>query len=153
VSDERLAAVKGSEARVAAELARLRAARVGGEVATKVMCRPGETYETVVAAVGLGDPALTSKEKARVEILVRYASYIERAKKHLDERAEYESRSIAHVDFSRVASLSTEGREALERARPATLGAAQRLRGVRDSDVAALLVHLRTGRDRAATAA
>jgi tRNA uridine 5-carboxymethylaminomethyl modification enzyme len=153
VSDERLAAVKASEARVAAELARLRAARVGGEVATKVMCRPGETYETVVAAVGLGDPALTSKEKARVEILVRYASYIERAKKHLDERAEYESRSIAHVDFSRVASLSTEGREALERARPATLGAAQRLRGVRDSDVAALLVHLRTGRDRAATAA
>ena len=32
----------------------------------------------------------------------------------------------------------------LERARPATVGAAQRLRGVRDSDVAALLVHLRS---------
>jgi tRNA U34 5-carboxymethylaminomethyl modifying enzyme MnmG/GidA len=31
----------------------------------------------------------------------------------------------------------------LRRAAPLTLGAAQRVRGVRDSDVAALLVHLR----------
>ena len=152
VSDERLSEVRESEARVAAELARLQAARIGGEPATKVMCRPGESYESVTAAVGPGDPALTAKEKQRVETLVRYASYIDRAKRHLEERSEYEARSIAHVDFSRVASLSAEGREALERARPATLGAAQRLRGVRDSDVAALLVHLRTGRDKAVVA-
>ena len=152
VAEERLAEVKASEARVAAEVARLQTARVGGEPATKVLCRPGESYESVVAMIGPGDPALTAREKAKVETLVRYASYIERAKRHLEERAEFESRSIAHVDFSRVASLSSEGREALERARPATLGAAQRLRGVRDSDIAALLVHLRTGRDRPAVA-
>ncbi len=152
VSAERLAEVRASEARVAAEVARLGAARIAGEPATKVLCRPGEDYASVVARVGPGDPELTEREKARVDTLVRYASYIERARKHLEERAEFEERSIAHVDFGRVASLSAEGREALERARPATLGAAQRLRGVRDSDVAALLVHLRSGHDRRAAA-
>ncbi len=148
VSRERLETVQASGARVRAELARLETARVGGEPATKVLCRPGESYDSVTATTGPGDPGLTAREKAKVETLVRYSSYIARARRQLDERAEYEERAISHVDFARVASLSSEGRESLERARPATVGAAQRLRGVRDSDVAALLVHLRTGRDR-----
>ncbi len=75
---------------------------------------------------------------------MRYAPYIERAEKHLAERSDFEQRPLTEVDFRTVASLSSEGREALERARPATVGAAQRLRGVRDSDVSALLVHLRS---------
>jgi tRNA uridine 5-carboxymethylaminomethyl modification enzyme len=51
--------------------------------------------------------------------------------------------SLREVRYGDVPSLSNEGRETLERGRPATLGAAQRLRGVRDSDVTALLVHLK----------
>ncbi len=146
VSSERLADVNASEQRVAAEVERLGRSRISGEPATKVLCRTGESYDSVVARVGAGAPELTVKEKAKVEILVRYASYIQRAEKHLAERADYEQRPLTQVDFGAVASLSREGREALEAARPATLGAAQRLSGVRDSDVAALLVHLRSRR-------
>lgn len=146
VADDRLSAVEASERRVKTEVDRLGRSRISGELATKVMCRPGESYDSVVGRVGPGAPDLTAKEKAKVEILIRYASYIERAEKHLAERAGFEQRALTQVDFRRVPSLSTEGREALERARPATVGAAQRLRGVRDSDVAALLVHLRSRR-------
>lgn len=143
VSAERLASVQESEARVAGEVARLGRVRVGPDLASTVLCRPGERYDSVVALVGGPAAALSAEEAKRVEIEIRYASYIERSQRQLASRSQYERVRLDGVAFERVASLSNEGREALERARPATLGAAQRLRGVRDSDVAALLVHVK----------
>jgi len=139
----RRAAVEASEARVAAEVERLGRTRLAGDVAASVLCRPGVTYQQLVEGIGPAAAPLSVGEVRRVEIEVRYASYIERSQRQLAGRASFERVSIEAMDFARVASLSTEGREALERARPATLGAAQRLRGVRDSDVAALLVHVK----------
>jgi len=78
-----------------------------------------------------------------VEIFVRYEAYIERSRKHLEARDAYERMSLKGVTYDAVPSLSNEGREMLERGKPSTLGAAQRLRGVRDSDITALLVHLK----------
>ena len=72
-----------------------------------------------------------------------YESYIERSRAQLEGRSRYEELALAGVAYSAIPSLSNEGREALERGHPRTLGAAQRLRGVRDSDVTALLVHLK----------
>jgi len=144
VDDARWAAVRGSQERVEAEVERLARARDGGELATTVMCRPGESYASVVARFGGPAEALGEGEAARVEVLVRYAAYIERSQRELAARARFEAWSLDGVAFGSVPSLSAEGRAALERGRPATLGAAQRLRGVRDSDVSALLVHLKT---------
>jgi tRNA uridine 5-carboxymethylaminomethyl modification enzyme len=62
----------------------------------------------------------------------------------MESRGECEQLELTQLDFARVASLSKEGLSALEKARPATLGAAQRLRGVRDSDITALLIYLKT---------
>jgi len=147
VDDERWARVRWSRARVEAEVARLGRARDGGDLAVTVLCRPGESYASVVARFGPPDEPLSEAEAGRVEVLVRYAAYIERSQRELAGRARFESWSMADVAYDRVASLSAEGRVALERGRPATLGAAQRLRGVRDSDVAALLVHLKSRGD------
>jgi tRNA uridine 5-carboxymethylaminomethyl modification enzyme len=116
-------------------------------LATTVLCRPGETYGSVVARFGPPAAALTPSEAGRVEVLVRYAAYIERSRRELDSRARFEAWTMEGVAYGCIASLSAEGRAALERGRPATLGAAQRMRGVRDSDVAALLVHLRARTD------
>src|SRR5690606_19694152 len=146
VTDAEVARMRASEARVHAEVARLEKSRHGGDTASKILCRPGVTYADVMRLIGPGDAALDRVETHKVETLVRYAAYIERARKQLDGRADYERMSLAGVAFDRVASLSTEGREALVRAEPATVGAAQRLRGVRDSDVAALLVHCKSRR-------
>ena len=144
VDERRLAAVRASVARVEREAARLGSVRHQGDPGTKILCRPGMDHAAVTALVGAPDEPLDRDEVERVEIVVRYASYIERSKKHLDERSEYEGMSLAGVDFEGVASLSAEGREVLQRGAPHTLGAAQRLRGVRDSDVTALLVHMKT---------
>ncbi len=144
VGSERLAAVGASAARVAAEVARLGAVRGDGERATTLLCRPGASYDAVIGRVGAPAVTLSPEERRRVEIEVRYASYIERSAKQLAGRSQFERLGLEGVAFERVASLSAEGRQALERAAPATVGAAQRVRGVRDSDVAALLVHLKS---------
>ncbi len=143
VSDADLARHQASEERVQRELRRLGSSRHGGDLATTMLCRPGAEYAAVTDLVGSAADDLTQEEVERVVTLVRYAAYIERARKQLDGRAAYEKVSLEGVDLEHVASLSTEGLQALRRAAPLTLGAAQRVRGVRDSDVAALLVHLR----------
>lgn len=144
VSGGRLAAVQASVGRVRREVERLAKVRYGGDPGTRLLCRPGMDYDRVVALVGRPGEALAREEEERVETLVRYASYIDRTQRALEARAEYEGTSLEGVAYERVASLSAEGREALTRMRPQTLGAAQRLRGVRDSDVAALLVHMKS---------
>jgi len=144
VGGARLAAVQESSARVEREVARLGSVRHQGDLGSKMLCRPGMDHAAVVARVGPPAETLDREEIERVETLVRYASYIERSQRQLEGRSAYEGMSLAGVDFGRVASLSSEGREVLQRQAPHTLGAAQRLRGVRDSDVAALLVHMKT---------
>jgi tRNA uridine 5-carboxymethylaminomethyl modification enzyme len=144
VSDVRLAEVRASRARVEREVARLGSARFQGDLGSKMLCRPAMDHAAVVARVGPPEDALSREEIERVETLVRYASYIDRSQRQLEARSTYEDMSLAGIDFGRVASLSSEGRETLQRRAPHTLGAAQRLRGVRDSDVTALLIHLKT---------
>ncbi len=143
VDGERRDAVRASQARIEAEVARLERSRIGLDAASKVLRRPEGRYEDVVAAIGSAESPLTAREARQVEILVRYEAYIERSRKHLEARDAYERMSLKGVTYDAVPSLSNEGREMLERGQPSTLGAAQRLRGVRDSDITALLVHLK----------
>lgn len=143
ISDADYERHRRSDERVQREVARLGEARHRGDAATTMLCRPGVDYQQVVALVGPAADPLTADEVGKVETLVRYASYIERSRRQLEGRAAYERMSLAKVDFDQVASLSHEGAQALKRAAPSSLGAAQRLRGVRDSDVTALLVHLK----------
>ncbi len=143
VDDRRRDAVRTSWARVHAEVDRLKGARSDGVEAAKVLRRPGESHASVVARVGAPASPLSREEARRVENLIRYEAYIERSRRHLEGRTAYERIELRSLAFTEVPSLSNEGREVLQRHRPATLGAAQRLRGVRDSDVTALLVHVK----------
>lgn len=150
VPQERAAAVAASVERMEQEIKRLAKARDGVDDGVKMLRREGSTYDAVTLRVGEPDVPLTPEEKRSVEIRVRYESYIERSKKHLDGRRQYERMSLQHVRFDEVPSLSGEGLERLKEVQPPTLGAAQRTRGVRDSDVTALLVHLKRRREPAA---
>lgn len=143
VDDARRERVERSAARVRAEVERLHRVRDGVDSGAKALRRPDADHAAVVERVGAPEEPLTPDEVRRVEIRVRYESYIERSRKHLEARETYERLSLNEVSYDAVPSLSNEGREVLARRRPPTLGAAQRLRGVRDSDVTALLVHLK----------
>ena len=144
VDNATLAQVQASQQQVAQEVARLEQTRHSGILAAKLLRRPDASYSDVTALIGAADVSLNPDEQKQVEILVKYESYIQRSRKELEARKGYEQLSLNAVDFSAVSSLSNEGREMLVKIRPPTLGAAQRLRGVRDSDVTALVVHLKS---------
>ncbi|UCH27974.1 MAG: tRNA uridine-5-carboxymethylaminomethyl(34) synthesis enzyme MnmG [Trueperaceae bacterium] len=144
VSRQRLDEAQERLSRIEAEVDRLQKARIEGITASKALSRPGTSHAQIVEKYGSPREQLTSDEVKRVEIRIKYQSYIERSRRDLQSRQGYEKMSLGDLDFTRVASLSNEGREALQRFQPHTLGAAQRLRGVRDSDLNALLVYLKT---------
>ena len=140
---------KNSQARVEAEVSRLRQTRYQGKLASQWLLQPQIKYQDVIAMVGedLANP-LKYQEQQRVETLIKYQAYIDRAQRNLDSRKDNERLSLKGTDFSKVASLSNEGLEQLLKYQPETLGAAQRLRGVRDGDVTALLVHVKMAQKR-----
>lgn len=143
VAAETARTVRESDAAIEAERERLSRSHLDGMPLTAVMCRPDYDYARAVQEAGLEPAGLAPEQVAQLEILVRYDSYIRRSQRELEKRVEYEHLSLDGVDYGRVPSLSGEGRERLEAALPDSLGAASRLRGIRDSDVTALLVHLR----------
>jgi tRNA uridine 5-carboxymethylaminomethyl modification enzyme len=143
IDDGRLHRVQQRQARIEAEAARFLHSRDRGELAATVLCRPGESYERVVERFGAPLAPLAPDEARAVEVLIRYQAYIERSQRELEQRERFETWPLQGLSFDRIPSLSAEGRAALEQFKPLTLGAAQRLRGVRDSDVSALLVYLK----------
>ena len=92
-------------------------------------------------------PSLQSIDASlRDEILedAHYAPYLERQAAEIEELRRNERVHIpADFDFGAVGGLSTEMIERLDRARPDTLAAASRIRGITPAALAALLVHVR----------
>jgi tRNA uridine 5-carboxymethylaminomethyl modification enzyme len=95
-------------------------------------------------------PALAAIKPAiaeQLEIDALYASYIERQDSDiLAYRRDEALRLPTDLDYGTVGSLSTEVREKLEAARPATLGAASRISGVTPAALVALLRHVKRDR-------
>ncbi|MEA3066374.1 MAG: tRNA uridine 5-carboxymethylaminomethyl modification enzyme, partial [Sphingomonadales bacterium] len=79
----------------------------------------------------------------------RYAPYVERQRAEIARlRSDEAMRIPADLDFALVPGLSGEMVERLSAARPETLGAARRLRGVTPAALAAILVHSRREKPR-----
>ncbi|NBU84615.1 MAG: tRNA uridine-5-carboxymethylaminomethyl(34) synthesis enzyme MnmG [Sphingomonadaceae bacterium] len=70
----------------------------------------------------------------------RYAPYIARQEAEIREMRANDSISLLEVDFTSISGLSNEMVERLNAARPATLGAAERVRGITPAALAAILV-------------
>ncbi|MBG6118305.1 MULTISPECIES: tRNA uridine-5-carboxymethylaminomethyl(34) synthesis enzyme MnmG [unclassified Sphingobium] len=82
----------------------------------------------------------------RAEILedAHYAPYLERQDAEIADMRRNERVIIpADFDFARIGGLSTEMIERLDAARPDTLAAAGRIRGITPAALAAILVHVR----------
>jgi tRNA uridine 5-carboxymethylaminomethyl modification enzyme len=92
-------------------------------------------------------PALKDCRASLVEEAIedhRYAPYLQRQDAEVTRlRGDEAVRIPADLDYSGVAGLSREMTERLTLARPATLGAARRIRGVTPAALAAILVHAR----------
>jgi len=80
----------------------------------------------------------------QLDVRARYAGYIERQAREIAKHARQESLALPDdLDYAHVSGLSTEARQRLAAARPATLGQASRLEGMTPSAVSLILIHLK----------
>ena len=96
--------------------------------------------EDLEASLRTGDTDLM----AEIEEDARYAPYLERQESELrDLRANEKIRLGDDIEYDVIAGLSNEMVERLTMARPETLAAASRIRGITPAALAAILVHAR----------
>ena len=79
----------------------------------------------------------------KVEIEIKYGGYLNKEKKSVEKFKKFENMKLdVNFDYSKLHSISTEGREKLDLIKPTTLGQASRISGVSPSDINILLVYL-----------
>jgi tRNA uridine 5-carboxymethylaminomethyl modification enzyme len=104
--------------------------------------RPEINYRDLIAVTGGG--IADEKIAEQLEIQAKYAGYIDR---QLDEIARHlrneETRLPLNVNYDNVVGLSSEVKQKLNAARPATVGMASRVPGVTPAAISLLLVHLK----------
>ncbi|MGE4584197.1 MAG: tRNA uridine-5-carboxymethylaminomethyl(34) synthesis enzyme MnmG [Sphaerochaeta sp.] len=105
--------------------------------------------EVTIADLAGRIPELSGYEQPilyQVELDVKYEGYINRQERQINRFEKLESLSIDDaIDYDRMDGLSAEGREKLKKVRPLSVGQASRINGVRNSDLAILIVHLDKG--------
>ncbi len=83
----------------------------------------------------------------QVEIEIKYEGFLNRQRQQVERIQEMEHTPIPDtIDYQNIPSLSHEGREKLEQIRPGTIGQANRILGVSQSDVAMLVGWLKRRR-------
>jgi len=112
--------------------------------ASELLRRPELDYAKLMQIPTLGPAVMDEKVAEQVEIQVKYAGYIDRQTEEIARQARYEQKRLPiNLDYHAVAGLSTEVRQKLMMAKPATIGMASRIPGVTPAAISLLLVHLK----------
>ena len=161
VSEAQLAAVEEKYAQVRAEIARLEhsgvaaspelneflAARGSSPVEVSVRLadlvrRPELDYQAI-APFDPERPMLPAPVTEQVEIQLKYAGYLLRQEKQVEEFRKAESRLLPEdLDYAQITGLKEEARQKLAAIRPVSIGQASRISGVSPADLAVLLIWL-----------
>ena len=104
--------------------------------------RPQVTYADI-APFDPERPSLPSSVTEEVEIQIKYAGYLARQEKQVQEFRQAESRQLPQdTDYNAIAGLRLEARQKLSDIRPLSIGQASRISGVSPADIAVLLIYL-----------
>ncbi|MET3096147.1 tRNA uridine-5-carboxymethylaminomethyl(34) synthesis enzyme MnmG, partial [Herbaspirillum seropedicae] len=121
--------------------------------------RPNVSYDSLMGLTGTEGQALAGPGiedgpvREQVEIQVKYAGYIARQADEISRQDHNENLKLpADLDYMDVKALSIEVRQKLNKHRPETLGQASRISGVTPAALSLLLVHLKKGGLKPATA-
>lgn len=165
ISDERYARVREKYAAVEREQRRLESAGLfptseldrllsdkgqppakNGVRLADLLRRPGITYADLTP-FDPERPGLPTAVTESVEISIKYAGYIARQTRQVEEMRRLEGRSLpADLDYSGLGGLRLEARQKLSRIKPLNLGQASRISGVSPADVAVLMIYLERSR-------
>ena len=161
VSRERYEAVLSKYAAVDAEIGRLEnthlaptpklaaklsslgeAPPASGVSLAALLRRPRVGYEDL-AEFDEGRPELPRAVTNQVEIRLKYAGYIKRQLRQVEDFRRMENKPLPEeLDYSAVPGLRTEARQKLAAVRPESFGRAGRISGVSPADMAALAMYL-----------
>ena len=161
VSPERLAQVEEKYEQVRREVRRLESSGVPGSEALNAMLeekgtapvansarladlirRPQVSYADI-APFDENRPNLPSAVTEEVEIQIKYAGYLARQEKQVEEFKKEEARRLPEdIDYMSIAGLRLEAQEKLAQIRPMSIGQAGRISGVSPADIAVLLIYL-----------
>ena len=142
VSDGDYQKVLDKYAAVEAEIKRLEKTGCPGGHLADLLRRPENTYESI-AELDPDRPALLRLVTEAAEIEIKYAGYIRRQEKQVEEMKKLEVRPLPpDLDYLHMQGLRLEARQKLDKIRPENLGQASRVSGVSPADVAALMVYL-----------
>jgi len=158
---ERLKSVEEKYALVRREIARLEGSGVPASEALNEMLARKETAPVANSArladllrrpqVSYADiapfdenrPQLPESITEEVEIQIKYAGYLSRQLKQVEEFKKEESRLLPpNMDYTAIAGLRLEAQEKLSQIRPMSIGQAGRISGVSPADIAVLLIWL-----------
>ena len=90
------------------------------------------------------DDRLYNEVIEQIEIELKYDGYIKRQKEEVDKFIRFDSLQIPQeINYHKVKSLSSEGREKLIKIQPLSIGQASRISGVTPADISVLIVYLR----------
>ena len=88
-------------------------------------------------------PELSPAVTDEVEIQIKYAGYLTRQEKLVEEFKKEEARLLPDdLDYAAIPGLRLEAREKLAAIRPVSIGQAGRISGVSPADIAVLLIYL-----------
>ncbi len=88
-------------------------------------------------------PALSPDIQEEVEIQVKYAGYIKRQLKQVEQFQKEEGHMLPEdIDYDAITGLRLEARQKLGKIRPLNIGQASRISGVSPADIAVLMVYL-----------
>ena len=161
VSQERLAQVEEKYACVRREIRRMEATGVAASDALNEMLaarenapvqnsarladllrRPQVTYGDI-APFDPNRPDLPAAVTEEVQIQLKYAGYLARQEKQVEDFKREESRRLPeNIDYEAISGLRLEARQKLAQIRPVSIGQAGRISGVSPADLAVLLIVL-----------
>ena len=92
-------------------------------------------------------PELPAVIREQVEIRIKYAGYIERQERDVEQYRRLQSRPLPlDLDYNEVDSLRLEARQKLNAVKPLNFGQAARISGVSPADITALMIYIETHR-------
>ena len=161
VPPQRLAQVEEKYAQVHREVRRLESTGIAANDALNAMLEEKDTAPVANSArladllrrpqISYADiapfdpdrPALPTSVTEEVEIQIKYAGYLARQEKQVEEFKREESRLLPPaLDYQAIAGLRLEARDKLSAIRPVSIGQASRISGVSPADIAVLLIYL-----------
>ena len=121
--------------------------------ALDLLRRPEVEYQALVAVETVGtspaldDERLVEQVATQLDVQAKYDGYISRQTTEIERQRRHEETTLpSEMDYRLIRGLSTEVRQRLSEARPATVGQAARVPGVTPAAISLLLVHLKRER-------